>query len=78
VDDLGVDTLGDDAPLRRDPVEHLGERLALDLLASDIGTGVVEVEDVRALVELLEEELVALDDGDLCVRSTASAIVATP
>ena len=65
VDHLGVDVFGDDAALRGDPVEHLCERLALDLLTADVGAGVVEVEDVGALVQFLHKELVAFYDGYL-------------
>lgn len=65
-DDFGVDVLGDDTPLRRDPLEELGERSRLDLLPSNIGRGVVEVKHDCALVQLLKEELVAFVHRNLC------------
>jgi len=66
VDDFRVHVLRNDTPLRRNPIQHLRERLTLDLLRSEFRRRIVEVKHDRALVELLEEEFVALDDGDLC------------
>lgn len=74
VDHLGVDIFGDNAALRGDPVEHLCERLTLDLLAADVGAGVVEVEDVGALVQFLHKELVAFHDGHLWNGGVESSV----
>lgn len=69
-DDLRVDALRNNSALGRDPLEHLGQRCGLDLLATNVGRGVVEVKDDGTLVELAEEEVVSLRYGDLCERET--------
>jgi hypothetical protein len=65
VDNLRVHILRNHTPLRRNPVQHLRKRLTFDLLRSEFGRSVVEIENDGALVELLEEEFVTLDDRDL-------------
>lgn len=65
VDDLWVDRLGNGAPLRSDILEHLVQRLRLDLLALQLAASVVEVKDDATLLQLLDEQLVPLFLSDV-------------
>ena len=56
---------GNDASLSGDPFEHFGEGGRFDLLAEDVGGGIVEVEEDGALVELVDEEVVSVGQGDV-------------
>ena len=47
----------DNASLGRDILEHFVQGLRFDLLALELGVGIVEVENNGALVQLLDEEL---------------------
>jgi len=40
--------------------------LSLDLLSTEFGCGIVEIENNGTLVKFLKEEIVTFDDGDLC------------
>ena len=44
------------------------QRLGLDLLPLQFGVGVVEIEENRALVKFLDEELWALRKRGLCTK----------
>ena len=56
-DNLRVYVFGDDTALCRNVLEHLMQRLRLDLLAFQLRVRVVEVEDHSTLVQLLDKEL---------------------
>jgi hypothetical protein len=58
--DLWVYLLGNDPALLRNVFEHLMKRLCLDLLAVEVATGIVEIKDHSTLLELLDEQLVAI------------------
>jgi len=63
---LRVYVFSDDITLCRDVVQHLMQRLGLDLLSLQLGVGVVKIEEDRALVKFLDEELGTLRERRLC------------
>ena len=65
---LRVYVFSDDITLCRDVVQHLVQRLGLDLLPFQLGVCVVKIKEDRALVEFLDEELRTLRERRLCVR----------
>ena len=54
---LGVYVFGDNTALCCDVLEHLMQRLCLDLLALQLRVRVVEVEDYGTLMQFLDEQL---------------------
>ena len=65
---LRVYIFSDDITLCRDVVQHLMQRLGLDLLPLQICVGVVKIKEDRALVKFLDEELGTLRDRRFCAR----------
>lgn len=65
---LRVYIFSDDITLCRDVVQHLVQRLGLDLLPLQLGVGVVKIKEDRALVKFLDEELGTLRERRLCVK----------
>ena len=55
LDHFGVYRLGNHASVLCDVFQHFVQGLRLDLLAFEVGTGVVEVEDNATLLQLLNE-----------------------
>lgn len=56
-DDLWVDLLGDHTSLTGNVIEHLMQRLRLDLLSFELLAGIVEVKHDGALSQLANEQL---------------------
>ena len=65
---FGVYVFGDNITLCRDVLQHLVQRLGLDLFPLQLGVGIVKIEKDRALVKFLDEELWALRRRRLCVE----------
>jgi hypothetical protein len=57
---LGVYVFSDNITLRCDVLQHLVQRLGLDLFPFQVGIGIVKIEKDGALMKLLDEQLRAL------------------
>jgi hypothetical protein len=69
---LGVYVFSDNITLCRDVLQHLVQRLGLDLLPLQIGVGVIKIEKDRALVKFLDEELWTLRRRRFCAKRVSS------
>ena len=69
---LRVYIFSDDITLCRDVVQHLVQRLGLDLLPLQLGVGVVKIKEDRALVKFLDKELGTLRERRLCTKGSSA------
>lgn len=70
---LGVYILSDNITLGCDVLQHLMQRLGLDLFPFQLSVGIVKIEKDRALMKLLDEELWTLRRRRLYAK-TGSAL----
>ena len=65
---LGVYAFSDNITLCCNVLQHFVQRLSLDLLPLQFGIGVVKIEEDRALVKFLDEELWTFRRRRLCAK----------
>lgn len=70
---LGVYVFSDNITLCRDIVQHLVQRLSLDLLPLQVCVGVVKIKKDRALVKFLDKELRTVRGRRFCANGGSTS-----